>query len=221
MTELITVDTLLKEAKKKGIDFGKGDPYNRLRYYTKIGWIPHMVRKKGDRGFTKGHYPKSTVDRLLLIQKYKEQGMSNEDIEQKLKVKDRVTNLYSSLRSEAVRKRVIAYATLALVAIILISELGVIRIGKPKRNQIIIQSGQQAQIQIMDSGTAFVPVENNKIFVRSESVFENAKIYVSFKDDYSPATRFWVSNQRAGDGFTVELDAPIEKNAEFDWWITN
>ena len=44
--ELINIKDLIQELKNKNIDFGKGDPYNRLRYYTKIGWIDHMIRKK-------------------------------------------------------------------------------------------------------------------------------------------------------------------------------
>ena len=42
----VQVIKLIKQAKKEGVQFGRGDPYNRLRYYTKIGWLPHMTRKK-------------------------------------------------------------------------------------------------------------------------------------------------------------------------------
>ena len=31
MESLISTEKLIEEAKTKGIDFGKGDPYNRLR----------------------------------------------------------------------------------------------------------------------------------------------------------------------------------------------
>ena len=33
--ELISVDNLIKLLKEKNISLGKGDPYNRLRYYSK------------------------------------------------------------------------------------------------------------------------------------------------------------------------------------------
>ena len=57
MESLISTEKLIEESKTKGIDFGKGDPYNRLRYYTKIGWLPHMQRKKNDEetSITTGH----------------------------------------------------------------------------------------------------------------------------------------------------------------------
>lgn len=48
--DFISVEKLIKILKEKNISFGKGDPYNRLRYYTKIGWLPHMTRKKTKKG---------------------------------------------------------------------------------------------------------------------------------------------------------------------------
>ena len=68
---------LIQRAKEAGFDFGKGDPVNRLRYYTKLGSIPHAQRKQAQAGqaFTVGHYPISTLDQLLKIQ-----GIRRKDI---------------------------------------------------------------------------------------------------------------------------------------------
>jgi len=43
--KLISIDEVIERAKKLGVDFGKGDPRNRLRYYVKIGLLPHAKRK--------------------------------------------------------------------------------------------------------------------------------------------------------------------------------
>jgi len=42
---LISINEVIERAKKLGVDFGKGDPRNRLRYYVKIGLLPHAQRK--------------------------------------------------------------------------------------------------------------------------------------------------------------------------------
>ncbi len=73
----IPVEKIIEMAKREGIDLGKGDPYNRLRYYTRLGWIPHM-RRLGKN--LKGHYPKQTLNTLKQIQKLKEAKTPNEKI---------------------------------------------------------------------------------------------------------------------------------------------
>ncbi len=42
---LLTIDEIIRLAKERGYNFRFGDPYNRLRYYIKIGLLPNMVRK--------------------------------------------------------------------------------------------------------------------------------------------------------------------------------
>ncbi len=221
MKDYISIDALLKEAEEKGIDFGKGDPYNRLRYYTKIGWIPHMLRKKGQKGSTKGHYPKSTVDRLLLIQELKNKGMENEEITQKLLMKDKAQNFYNIIKSENIRSKLITYMSFIMLGFILLAEIDFIQLGKPKELLLAQTSNSQGPVQLLDSGTAFVPEQQSKVFVKSDQVYPNSKIYITFKDNFAPATRYWVANQTPQEGFLVELDAPLQKNIEFDWWISN
>ncbi len=73
----LPVDKIIEIAKKEGINLGKGNPYNRLRYYTRMGWIPHM-RRIGKT--LKGHYPKQVIDTLKQIQKLKEAKVPNKEI---------------------------------------------------------------------------------------------------------------------------------------------
>lgn len=220
MSQFISIETLLKQAKERNIDFGKGDPYNRLRYYTKMGWIPHMVRKKGDKGSTRGHYPTSTIDRLELIQELKNKGFSNDEISQKLKMKDKAQSFYGVLKSDEIRSKALTYISFLMLAIILMVEIGYVKVGKQRDLLVQQNSTPHSQVQILDSGTAFIPEQQNTIFVKSNQVYANSKIYVTFKDDYGPATRYWISKQTTQEGFSVELDTATISNAEFDWWIS-
>ena len=62
-------------AKTAGVEFGKGYPYNRLRYYTKIGLLPHAKRKSFG-GPPEGAYPLWVVDKLVEIDAEIKEGRS-------------------------------------------------------------------------------------------------------------------------------------------------
>ena len=217
MDEFISIDKLIKQAKSKGINFGSGDPYNRLRYYTKIGWLPHMVRKADKSGNIKGHYPMSSLKTLLFIEDLKSQGASNEEISKKLDNKSKKESIITSLRSPEIKKQINSYLILFILLIIFASELGLVNLGKSK-NLPINQTYQNQQIY--GNGTSFVPKNQNKIFVTFNDTKPNSKVYVTFTQDYSPATRFWVSKVEDQSGFLLELDAPVASNTEFSWWLS-
>jgi len=219
MEDLISIENLIEEARKKGIDFGKGDPYNRLRYYTKIGWLPHMLRKKDDVGSIRGHYPSWVLERLISIEELKAKGASNDEIFKKLQIRNRFQTLKGVLATREGRNQVLIYFVVVMVAIILSNELGIISLGKSKSQAIYTDTSLPKQI--MDSGVAFMPKNQRKIYIETKLVKTDSKVYVTFNQDYSPATRFWVSEIKDYDGFTVELDTPVFNNSEFNWWITN
>ena len=219
MDEFINIDKLILNAKKKGVDFGSGDPYNRLRYYTKIGWLPHMVRISDKKGQIKGHYPTWALDRLINIETLKSRGGSNDEITKKLKFQNKIQGIKNAFSSPEARKQAAIYATLAAVVIILASELGVIRFGKQKTNLVTSPEAETPK-QILSSGVAFIPKGQTKVFVKNTIISKNSKVYVTFIQNYSPATRFWVSEIRDSEGFLVELDAPVYENIEFNWWVS-
>ena len=73
---LISIEEVIRRAGELGVDFGKGDPKNRLRYYTKIGLIPHAQRASfGGRPPT-GAYSEYIVSILVLIDKKLKEGKS-------------------------------------------------------------------------------------------------------------------------------------------------
>jgi hypothetical protein len=221
MQDLISIEKIIEDAKSKGIEFGKGDPYNRLRYYTKIGWLPHMERKKDEEDVAaKGHYPKWALKRLIQLERYKDQGLSNDEISKKVKTLDKMQSLQVFITSAETRLRIVTYISFIALLIILGSELGLVNLGKSK-NKLISNTQGFSTLQIIDSGTAFVPRETKKIMVISKEVQTNSKIYVTFNQDYSPASRYWVSDKVPQEGFYIELDSPTAGNTEFNWWITN
>jgi hypothetical protein len=64
---LISIDEVIERAKRLGVDFGKGDPRNRLRYYVKIGLLPHAQRKVFKNNLPEGAYPEEIVWKLFEI----------------------------------------------------------------------------------------------------------------------------------------------------------
>jgi len=222
---LISIDNIIAAAKKQGINFGKGDPYNRLRYFTKIGWLPHMVRKADKKNTIAGHYPDWALKHLILIEQLKNRGAGNDEISRRLFLRNRIQNILNVFSSKESKTQAIVYLTLATVLIILANELGVIQLGKAK-NQLYVSnipaiSASTIPAQIIDSGTAFVPKNQNTVFVKSTEIRNNYKVEVTFNQNYSPATRYFVSEIIDYSGFVVELDSPVSTNVEFNWWVTN
>lgn len=220
MNDLISIENLINAAKAKGIDFGKGDPYNRLRYYTKIGWLPHMIRKKDDTGNIRGHYQTWSVERLIQIEEMKAKGATNEEISKKLKVTNKWQDAAAFLFSKEIRTQLIAVLSLVILLLILANELGVIKLGKSKADLEVFANNSNTK-QVLDSGTVFVPRGQKKVFVATNAVKNTSKVYVTFTQEYSPASRFWVADVKEYSGFTLELDTQVFNNAEFNWWVTN
>lgn len=132
MDSYISTEKLIEEAKKNGVNFGKGNPYNRLRYYTKIGWLPHMIRTKGEENDVKGHFPTYTLKRLLYIEKLKDRGLSNEEVELKIQAMNKWEIVSTAINLKNIKSRLMMYAAFILLLTILAAEIGLIKIGKPK-----------------------------------------------------------------------------------------
>ena len=84
MDRFLEVTKLIEAAQQKGVNFGKSNPYNRLRYYTKIRLLPHMERRRNSEGNIVGHYPEWALDRLRYIEKLKDEGLENEEIARRI-----------------------------------------------------------------------------------------------------------------------------------------
>ncbi len=212
---LIKIGDLIQEAKRNKIDLGKGNPYNRLRYYTKIGWLPHMERKK-EASF----YPSWALKRLLLIEQLRTKNLSNSQIQRKINFLNKFQNIQYVLTSPKAQLKLGFYIGVAFVLLVIAAEIGVVNIGKPK-SSLVPALNVPAAIRIRDEGNAFIPPNQNKFYVKSKLVQNTSNIYVTFNANYSPATRYWVSEKNPGEGFYIELDAPVSGISGFNWWISN
>ena len=225
MSNLITADTIIKEAKKKGVDFGKGNPYNRLRYYTKIGWLPHMERKKDSKGKVVGHFPSWALERLEQIENMKKEGLTNDQISEKLEIhetKRSIGEIFGFLNSPEKRLKIATYITFYAILIILATEIGIIKIGNITKKELIDSAININSIpnQILDSGSAMIPTNERVIYIKNSKINPQSKIYVTFEDNISPANKYWVSKKVTNEGFYIELDSPVAQDAKLNWWLT-
>lgn len=134
----LNVEETIKLAKKEGIDFGTGEPYNRLRYYTKLGWLPHMERKGQN---VEGHYPNWVIDRLKFIEKLKEEGLDNDEITERIEKRDRFQVFLRPLKSQNLKRKAIIGIVVAVLALVVLSEMDIIKIGASKKDFYPSQEG--------------------------------------------------------------------------------
>jgi hypothetical protein len=220
MEKFISLKDLLKLAKEEKLDLGKGDPYNRLRYYTKMGWLPHMVRKANDSGDIEGHYPIWSIDILRKIQLLKNEGLSNEQVDQKIKVQNNIQKTINILGDTNNRNLIGIYILTILVSIVLLTELNIINLGKAKTNTPIINTDITTSY-IKEQGVGILLKETNEVFIKAPSVTETSGVNVTFKDNYFPATRYWIQDIRDKEGFSLVLDIPVKDSAIFYWFVSN
>jgi hypothetical protein len=77
---LISLEEFINRAKTLGVDFGKGDPKNRIRYLVKIGLLPHAHRKSFNGSPSIGAYPENVLEDLLEIDKELKAGRTVQEI---------------------------------------------------------------------------------------------------------------------------------------------
>ena len=70
-------------------------------------------------------------------------------------------------------------------------------------------------------GQAVIPAGELELLVTNSLITEHSRVFITFRDPYGPATKFWVSEVVAGERFTVTLDQPVSSDARFDWWVIN
>lgn len=213
--DLISIDDLLKQLNKLEIQLGQGDPYNRLRYYTKIGWIPNMQRKTINKKVI-GHYPNHTLDLIKKIDELKSQNFSNDQISKELKKKNWTINLKNLLMYY---KSFPATVGLLLLVVVLI-----LQVYTYKQNEYIIQTNSRPGVNsvpaILESGSFYVPKNRSEVQIKTKNNSINTKVYVSFTQNYKPATKYWVEKDEIGAGFVLKLDTPPVQDANFDWWLS-
>lgn len=98
--KLISIDELIARAKNLGVNFGKGNPKNRLRYFVKIGLFPHAKRKSFNGLPPNGAYPESAIEILITIDKKLKEGKSVQEIKREFQENreflEKYTQIYTS-----------------------------------------------------------------------------------------------------------------------------
>ena len=185
-------------AKKRGVDFGKSNPYNRLRYYTKIGLLPNMVRIK-----SQGHYPMSALERLYRIEKYKKEGWDNKKILKSLKKEKVVIPLDPISKKKWLWYFFVAFfVSLFLIGIVQASMFSDINKNGPGI-----------------TGSYVMQIGERTVFVYDSKVKNSSKVFVTFTSDYAPASSYHVSSVTPNLGFELSLSSPISQTARFNYWI--
>ena len=224
--ELINIKDLITELKNQNINLGKGNPYNRLRYYTKIGWIDHMVRKKDEKGTVVGHYPISVIDKLIRIENLKSEGKSNEEITELLKNKSSIKSSNQIKFNEYFQLIKSKFNINLLILLIIVFgffyELNNYNSlnEKIKLNKTINDSNVTIN-QISESGRNVLRAGQNKIFINSKKVNLKSLVFISFENNLQPATYYFISEKIIEEGFTIETNLPVNKDANFTWIIIN
>lgn len=222
--ELINVKDLISELKKKNIDLGKGDPYNRLRYYTKIGWIDHMIRKKDSNGVVVGHYPINVIEKILEIENLKQLGKSNEEITTYIKQKQKNQRINNEQNLLEVVKNKININLIIIILIVcgFIFELNnynslndKLPIIKEQNN--LLQMGSK----ITDMGKNVILSGKNKVFINSKAINQRSTVLVSFEDSIEPATNYFIKEKIEEEGFFIETNISVKKDVNFNWIIIN
>lgn len=218
---LISIEDLVKKAKKAGVNFGKADPYNRLRYYTKISLLPHMERRKTKNGDIKAYYPADSLDRLIRIEDLKVKGLTNEDIVD-LFNKETEKSTQKPFSSLLTKTNIGLFIACVIVAIALLHQRGYINLGAENVQPINTPDKVSASnsLNILDSGKYYIRAGKDKTFVRTKAVNEFSQIQIAFKDEITPATTYYIETKVPEEGFVITLDTQTGQDAEFSWWIT-
>ena len=214
--DLIAVEELINILKENNINLGKGEPYNRLRYYTKIGLIPHMIRKKNSNNTNSGHYPKEVVKKIIDIEKMKMEGLSNEDII--LKIKSKKDNPVPSFLEIIKNKFSINYLFVFLFIIGIIFEVS--RFNSRQETPQFIPNNNLNK-EISNTNLSFIPAGQKKVFIASNDVNQKSVILISFRDNIFPATNYFISEVKDGLGFFVETNVEVSTEVKFTWAAIN
>lgn len=223
--KLISVDDLIKILKEKDIDLGKGDPYNRIRYYTKIGWIPHMVRKKNESNVISGHYTEDVIEKITLIEKMKSQGLSKEDITRKIKDQSSIYNRYLENKNviyEKIVEIVKKHLSIPKIVFVLIITTLLIDIIFFRNKDSILKSNTAVdsfpnEKMYFSSGETFIPKGQSKIFINQNNIIPQDTVLVSFEGNIFPASFYFISEIKANQGFYVETNIPVSNEVKLKW----
>ncbi len=206
--EYVSVNDLIALLKDKKIKIGRSgsDIYNTLRYYTKIGLIPNMVRKFSvNEDSVVGHYPVSVIDTLIKIEELKKNGLDNTQIKKTLAQPNQSQNITKNVNPAVITNGV----------------------SEVNRNRFPIQNIVSAIMLLLLTLTigVFVAGMNPKVIDQIKTAFNdyNSNFTYNLINRFSPdlAAKLWpnisqlASNDQSnetGDVLAKELTIPLDKD---------
>lgn len=220
MQKLVSIKKLIEICEQEKIDLGKGDPYNRLRYYTKMGWLPHTTKKSNEKLEIEGFYPLWVIETLKEIEKLRSQKLSNQEISQKINTLNSIKKSKEVLLSlPKIKDIVFVSAILIILGIILFDNRFFDLNNKP--NSYHINPNVSNIPTILDSGVGIVPTNNSSVKIISKYAKIPNKVHITLTQDYYPATRYWAELSSNGEYFELIFNSKISKDTIFNWFITN
>lgn len=68
-------------------------------------------------------------------------------------------------------------------------------------------------------GTSTLTAGETKVIIETTAITDKSKVFITPKT--KTLLPLSVTNQIAGDSFTVEINSPTTKDVEFNWWVVN
>jgi hypothetical protein len=78
----------------------------------------------------------------------------------------------------------------------------------------------ELEIGDKSSGQSTLAAGTQEVEVQTSVVKDGSKIFITFNDDYSPATRYWAT-KNVGSSFTLHMNTQLDKSVNFNWLLIN
>lgn len=147
--ELFPISEIIKLASARGVDFGSGNPENRIRYYIRFGLLPHAKRKSFNGAAPTAAFRLDVVDRIVQIEKLQRKGKSVPEQKQLLLEVKTPKKLYKTTKTRTISERLepshpnnkwlnYSLAATVFVAILLLASLAAnLVLVDPESNQVL------------------------------------------------------------------------------------
>jgi hypothetical protein len=71
------------------------------------------------------------------------------------------------------------------------------------------------------SGKATIDSGEQRVEIVSDKLTDKSDVFLSFSDDYAPATKYWITYGPKEDTFTINLDYPVDDPTVVSWIVIN
>jgi len=179
-----------------------------------------MVRIKKDKNDKNptGHYPIPAIERLIKIDELKKRGFSNQAIKEEFNKEELTITI-----NKAARGILIKGGMAFVVVIVIITTLTQNSPLKPAAQLTpgvkYLETSGVAGVKKVQTGSWTLPTLIDSVFIIDNRVQKDSKIFITFKNSYSPATSYFIASIIPELGFELKLNSPSTQSVKFDYWI--